>query len=96
MTVVTLSSAERDLEDAFEHYHAIRPELGDDFLAEFRRAVDRILTHPNAWPQMDQTYRRSRFHRFPYGVMYRVDEPTQQIVVTSVMHLHRKPQDWYR
>jgi len=96
MTVITLTTAERDLEDAFDRYEAARPGLGDEFLTELRRAVDRILTHPNAWQRMDATYRRCRLHRFPYGVMYRVDEDAQLIVVTTVLHMHRKHEDWYR
>jgi toxin ParE2 len=65
VTVVLLAFAERDLEDIFDHYEAARSGLGEEFLIEFRRAVDRILTHPNAWQRMDDTYRRCKMHRFP-------------------------------
>jgi hypothetical protein len=49
MIVVTTSAADGDLEDAFDHYEAVRAGLGDEFLTEFRHAVERILEHPNAW-----------------------------------------------
>jgi plasmid stabilization system protein ParE len=96
MTVITLPLAERDLEETFDHYEAQRAGLGEEFLVEFRRAVDRILTHPNASQKMDDLHRRCRLHRFPYGVMYHIDETQQEIVISAVIHMHRKPQDWYR
>jgi toxin ParE1/3/4 len=83
MTAIMLASAERDLEQAFDYYDAAKQGLGDDFLIEFRSAVDRILTHPAAWQRMNETYRRCTLHRFPYGIMYRVDEAAQQIIITT-------------
>ena len=96
MIVITLPLAERDLEETFDHYEVIRAGMGEEFLIEFRRAVDRILTHPNAWQKMDDLHRRCQLHRFRYGVMYHVDETRQEIVISAVIHMHRKQQDWYR
>jgi len=94
MTAVMLAGAEEDLEQAFDYYQAQRQGLGVEMLQEFRRAVDQILEHPSAWQPMDEIYRRCRLHRFPYGVVYRIDEKAQQIVIVSVMHLSRRPGFW--
>ena len=96
MIAVTTSAADGDLDDAFDYYEAIRAGLGDEFLIEFRRAVDRILEHPNAWQKMNERNRRCQLHRFPYGVMYHLDEAANQIVIKAVMHMQRDPQRWYR
>ena len=90
MTTVLFEPAETDLEQAFDHYQGIRAGLGAAFIQEFRRA-DRILAHPRAWQALDSTYRRCRLHRFPYGIIYRIDDQAQEIVIVAVMHLSRNP-----
>ena len=94
MTVTVRAAAELELDDAFVHYSSIRGDLGEGFIDEFRRAVDQILLHPRGWQSLDSEYRRCRLHRFPYGVIYRIDAATDEIVIVSISHLHRRPQHW--
>ncbi len=96
MTAELLPVTDADLEQAFDHYRAIDPVLGTDFLKEFRRAIDRILSFPDGWQQLDAMYRRCRLRRFPYGVLYRVDEPNDRVIVVGVLHLSRDPGLWRR
>ena len=96
MTTLLLEPAETDLEQAFDYYNGVRASLGTEFIEEFRRTVDRILAHPHAWQALDSTYRRCRLHRFPYGVIYRVDDRAKQIVIVAVTHLSRNPDAWRR
>lgn len=94
MTARMGAAAEADLDAAFAHYDSIRPGLGEELLVEFRRAVDRVLQHPAAWQPLDDVYRRYRLHRFPYGIIYRVDELAAAIMIVAVQHLHRRPDTW--
>jgi toxin ParE1/3/4 len=94
MTAVMLDPAKSDLTEAFEYYERQRSGLGIQFITEFRRGVDEILRHPNSWNPLDKVYRRYRLHRFPYGIVYRVDDQAQEAVLVAVMHLHRTPNDW--
>lgn len=93
MNAVILAPAEEDLTQAFEHYESIRQGLGVEFVLEFRRAVERILEYPRGWNALDAIYRRYRLHRFPYGIVYRVDDQMQQIVIGAVMQLNRRPEE---
>ena len=83
MTVEMLPVADADLEEAFDYYRAVRPQLGIDFLGEFRRAVDRILSFPRAWQPLDDVYRRCRLRKFPYGVIYRIEDSTVHLANTK-------------
>lgn len=38
--------AQRELEDTVAYYDAIRRELGDSFVAEVERLIERILSFP--------------------------------------------------
>ena len=93
--VTVRAAAEQDLEEAFDHYEAAKAGLGHEFVDEFRRAVDRILMFPRGWQPLDADFRRCRLHRFPYGVIYRVDERAKQIAVVAVHHLSREPGSWH-
>ncbi len=48
MTSTILPEAEADLEQAFDHYEAIKTGLGIEFLDEFRRGLDHSLANPDA------------------------------------------------
>jgi plasmid stabilization system protein ParE len=95
MVAIVLNGAARDLQQAFDYHEAQQSGLGDELLEEFRRSVDRILQYPDAWPRLDGTYRRCRFHRFPYGIVYRTDTVCGDIVIVAIMHLSRHP-DWWK
>jgi plasmid stabilization system protein ParE len=95
MTAIILDPAEQDLENAFNYYEGKRPKLGGRFIDEFRRGVELILRFPGGWQRLDETYRRYRLHRFPYGIIYRVDRQADQIVIVCVGHLSREP-GWWR
>jgi plasmid stabilization system protein ParE len=94
MIVVMLAQAEEDLERAFDYYQSQRAGLGLELLEDFRRGIDRILEFPAGCSRMDQTYRRYRVYRFPYGIVYRESESTNEIVVAALMHMSRKPGYW--
>ena len=93
MIISMLAEAEEDLEHAYRHYERLRRGLGDEMVEEFRRGVDRILLHPNGWQRLDETYRRYRLHRFPYGIVYRAD-PAGTAIIIAVMHLSQRPGWW--
>lgn len=94
MTASILEEAEEDLERAFNYYQTQRPGLGGELVDEFRHGVERILEFPNAWQPLDDTYRRYRLRRFPYGIIYRVEPNTARAVIIAIMHLSQKPGSW--
>jgi plasmid stabilization system protein ParE len=94
MMVMMLAEAEEDLERAYRHYERLRPGLGDEMVDQFRRGIERIILHPNAWQALDATYRRYRLRRFPYGIVYRVDAVANTAIIVAVMHLSQKPGWW--
>jgi plasmid stabilization system protein ParE len=92
MTAIILQEAED--ERAFDYYESQRVQLGVELVEEYRRGLERILEHPNAWQPLDSVYRRYRLHRFPYGIVYRVDTIASQIVIVAISHLSEKPGSW--
>jgi plasmid stabilization system protein ParE len=87
-----LSPAESELVAAAEYYDRAVPGLGLEFLNEVERTIGRILHHPEAWTKITQQHRRCRTRRFPYAIIYAVENET--IIISAVMHGHRHPDYW--
>lgn len=87
-----LPPAAGELRSAARYYEAQVPGLGRDFLQEVRATIVRISPWPEAWQSLDAEIRRCRTHRFPYGIIYTVEN--SEVLVVSVMHLHRHPESW--
>ncbi len=92
MNFKLLPPAKRELRNAARYYEDRVPNLGHDFIAEVRATMVRIIMHPQAWHPLDEDIRRCRTHRFPYGIIYSVENGI--VLVISVMHLHRHPDSW--
>ena len=57
-----------------------------------RAGLDRIEFWPNAWSRVSPLARLCKTKRFPYGIVYSVEE--DEIVVIAVAHLHRQFGYW--
>lgn len=87
-----LLPAEQEVLDAARYYELQAPGLGDDFLDRIHSAVEDIATAPERWPVLCFDIRRRLIHRFPYGLLYRINP--DEIIILATMHLHRHPSYW--
>ena len=92
MTFSFHPEAEIEFNEAIDYYEDKDRGLGYDFAIEVYATLQRIAAFPKAWPTLKGEIRRALVKRFPYGVLYAIEE--QEIKVVSVMHLHRKPGYW--
>ncbi|MDJ1175008.1 type II toxin-antitoxin system RelE/ParE family toxin [Roseofilum capinflatum] len=92
MNLKFLLPASQELQQAAEFYQQQVFGLGEDFLAESQSTLNRIVQNPRAWTPLNENIRRCRMHRFPYGIIYTIEDDT--ILVISVMHLQKHPQSW--
>ena len=84
--------ARRELDDAVAWYEGQVAGLGMEFLDELDRAVRRMATYPDSGTGLGAGLRRCLLARFPYSLIYGLDDKT--IVVVAVAHLHRRPLYW--
>jgi hypothetical protein len=92
MIVDFFTIARSELDEAVEYYNSERVGLGDDFLIEILEAIGRIRTYPQGWPPFHRGTRRCRLQRFPYGLIYMIEEGA--IIIVAVANLHRLPDYW--
>ena len=76
---------ELDLEAEFEG-------LGSEFRSDVRSAAERISRHPVAWPVERGEVRKCLLHKFPYKLLYSVEN--DHVFIIAVAHQHRQPDYW--
>ncbi|MCJ8273485.1 MAG: type II toxin-antitoxin system RelE/ParE family toxin [Psychrosphaera sp.] len=84
--------AEFEFNESIDRYEAIETGLGHDFATEVYEAIQRAVALPQAWMKIDDDIRRSLVKRFPYGVLYSIED--NAIYIVAVMHFHRHPDYW--
>ena len=92
MKVRFLIQAQLELDDAVAWYNQRSEGLGQVFLDELDGVVRRATRFPLSCPEIEVGIRRGLIPRFPYGLIYGIDDDT--IVVIAVAHLHRRPRYW--
>ena len=85
-------SAEEELIAASLYYESRETDLGEEFLRQLALSFDRIHEHPLSYRIVFDEYRRCLMTRFPYGVVYRIED--ERVLVFAVAHVRRRPGYW--
>ncbi len=85
-------SAEEELIAAVLYYESRETDLGEEFLRQLALSFDRIHEHPLSYRIVFDEYRRCLMSRFPYGVVYRIED--ERVLVFAVAHVRRRPGYW--
>lgn len=85
---------EADIEffEAINYYEKREVGLGYDFAIEIYSVIQNILDYPKAWPILKDDIRRCLANRFPYGILYSIEQ--YHIFILAVMNLNRSPDYW--
>jgi plasmid stabilization system protein ParE len=92
MNVRFLALAHTEADEAVVWYDEKAEGKGRDFLDELDRVVRLVKAYPLASPEIEPEIRRCLFARFPYSLVYGIDDQT--IVVIAIAHSHREPLYW--
>ena len=92
-TIEILQTATFDLEDAYEWYEQQSEGLGDKFIREVDHYLLIIKNNPYQFSiQFSGQYRFANLIKFPYRLVYSIDEPLQCVYVNAVFHTSRNPE----
>lgn len=83
-----------DLQTSYQWYQKQAIGLGDDFIQELESAYTVISDMPQIWPLFQKGFQRYILSKFPYSIIYQVDN--QSIFIVAVMHNSRKPGFWHQ
>jgi len=91
---IILPLAKEDIREAAKWYNKKSQGLGKRLTAEVRGKVRFIRQNPTASIVRYDDVRTAVLNIFPYMVHYTVDEHSQTIVVSAVLHTSRDPELW--
>lgn len=92
MNVRILTIAQKEFNEAKEYYEVEQTSLGNKFKIEIVEGIRKINQFPNAWPTERPEIRRYILYKFPYKILYSVQN--NEIVVLAFAHVHRNPAYW--
>ena len=92
MIIEILDIARLEFDEAKEFYEIEQPDLGTQFDEQIKHSLLRIQQYPQAWPTERKEIRRYVVHKFPYKILYSIQD--DKIVVLAFAHLHRQPDYW--
>ena len=92
MNIEFLPLAKLELDDAIEYYELQLEGLGKRYKEEVRISINRISIFPKAWTVIRPNIRKCVMHKFPYNILYSVQENT--ILIIAIAHHHRQPDYW--
>jgi len=84
-----LPPAELELDEAYQYYETQNVGLGKEFIKAFESTTRLLSTTPFAWRLISKRTRRININRFPYLVLYIIEDKT--IIITCIAHQHKNP-----
>lgn len=92
MNIRYLELAKFEFHDAISYYKKEQIGLGKIFSDNIKTAISRIKSLPNLYPFIKKEVRKCTLHKFPYNILYVIEE--NEIVIVAIAHHHRKPDYW--
>jgi plasmid stabilization system protein ParE len=87
-----LEEALQEVEAAARWYAERSVTAAAAFSVEIDAAESAIARLPEAWPPFVHGTRRYLLQRFPFSVVYRIED--QRILIVAVAHARRRPGYW--
>ena len=81
-----------EFKEATIYYSEKSPSLASVFFTEVENAIEKIVENPNLYGVIDEDVRRCLTKRFPYGILYSIED--NYILILAVMHCSREPSYW--
>ena len=82
-------TAEDDLERIRQHHPPDSERHLARLLASIQVAIEGICEFPDAWPEREPGIRKRVLRRYPYVLLYAVDQSRNVVMVLRVVHQSR-------
>jgi plasmid stabilization system protein ParE len=90
-----LPAAQKEYEAALKWYRKKSLQAAENFVAAVEKTFERICQRPTWWRNAYKHYRELGVKKYPYTVIYVVEE-NELVLVTSLYHHKRNPGKKYR
>lgn len=88
------ASAHRQILDVIAFYAQEHRSLSDDFIKSLDESITLLIEHPRIGQRVSMTHRKISLRKFPYILIYAVEDENDQIQISAVCHQRRRPGYW--
>jgi len=96
MKIIFSYIAEKEIRESFQYYEDQAKGLGIKFIEVIDKTIRLILFNPKGFPEKHPPHREVAMTKFPYLIIYEVDEMTETIFILRVFHTKRNPRLKYK
>jgi len=86
----------KELTEAFLWYEDRQSGLGKEFRTEVFTKLDKVCNNPLHYKIPNKKFHEALVERFPFLIVYFVDEKNKLLVVTAIFHTSRNPRGKFR
>ena len=88
--------AANEYEEAFIWYQERSEMAADNFLIAVEEAIEAICNDPHRYRNTYKQLRELALKKYPYHIIYYVDEKKKHVTITSLFHNKRDPKKKYK
>lgn len=85
-----------DYEEAVRWYEVRSKKAAENFVAEVRDKINSICKNPLSFRNAYKHFRETSLKKYPFYIIYFVDEEKQTIIISSIYHHKRNPRKKYK
>jgi len=94
--LILSDKAEQDIQDAVQWYDSQRKGWGFEFAYCLEERLEMIAQFPYMYPIVYKNARKALIRKFPYVVLYYIEEANKTVCVFPVVSTHRSSGIWRR
>ena len=84
-----------EYKEAINWYNNGSERAAENFVLEVTKKIDMICKHPLRCRNEYKNFRETVLKKYPYSIVYFIDDDTKTIIITSVYHQKRNPKMKY-
>lgn len=88
--------ADEEFINSFVWYEIRAKGLGDRFVLAVKNKLQLISEYPFRYPIKKSDFRETGVRGFPFSIVYFIDEIKKVVIVSSIYHNKRNPEDKFR
>jgi len=88
--------AQEDYEASLKWYEERSEQATDNFIMAINEALQLICENPTRWNNKYKDCYEFRLKKYPFTIVYIIEDASQKIVVSAIYHNKRNPKRKYR
>ncbi len=86
----------KEYNESFDWYGERSIQAGESFDIEVKVTLSKIEKQPDFFRKAHKNFREAKTAKFPYSIIYFINEKEKEIVITSIFHQKRNPRLKFR